>query len=339
MGRLERIGVADFDAVVPQQVAVETDVARAAGAKGALPTTPARSGLLDLGWIRVNIPIVGVADKLGLKRRGKSALCCFHNDRTPSLSFHRNRFRCHALSCGRRGNVLDLIVGFFGCDLRGALNWLLAQGYEIPMRDPEARRRWKLGRAGVGGVGIDAVAQSGLLGQLAKPAALILSTLCGLADPTTGQVEMSYAGLMKRSGIQNRGRMSGGLQALRRLGLLEWRRGRSPGGFRTPSLYALSVDASTCQLAVEKLQDAFDGAPVGTVNSRRSSDGGTAVLTLGKARSDLFKKSKSAEPCRREGGQDRTAPNAQKSARPVEKEAASRRRVRHPGFGDWRRLP
>ncbi len=239
--------------------------------------------------------------------------------------------------------MIDLVMGLLCCDVGGALDWLNLEYPDIPLADAEARRRWTPGRVGVGGVGIDAVAQSGLLGQLAKPAALILSTLCGLTDPDAGELEISYAGLMRRSGIKNRARMSDGLKLLRRLDLLSWGRGKSPGGWRTPSTYTLRVDAMSCRLAVEKLSmSAVHGSPVGTVKTARSSDGGTAGSTRGKPASDVFAKEKKRSRLRRKGDSRPEPPPAGKDGDDAVEKATPpaprrrRRRVRHPGFSAGR---
>ena len=44
--------------------------------------------------------------------RGGRALCPFHDDRHPSMSFRRGYFRCW--SCGERGSAIDLTAGLFG---------------------------------------------------------------------------------------------------------------------------------------------------------------------------------------------------------------------------------
>lgn len=58
-----------------------------------------------------NLPIEGVAERLGLEVSARhTALCPFHNDHHPSLSFNvrKNSFRC--FSCGAHGDVIDLAI-------------------------------------------------------------------------------------------------------------------------------------------------------------------------------------------------------------------------------------
>lgn len=354
MNALKKVSAEELDALLPKQAA-DADAAPApekpAKLAPALPATAAQSGLLDLGFIRTKISILEIADKLGLKRRGRSALCVFHLDRQPSMSFYKNRFHCHSGTCGARGGVLDLVVEVLGCDLRGALSWLVAQGYAIPMLEPEARRRWRGGRAGVGSVSIDALVQSGLLGRLSKAEGLILCALCGLSDPTTQKLEISWTGLMRRSGIKWRGQISQALKVLRRLGLLHWERGKLPGGWRAPSTYSLTVDLTSCGLAVEKLlASTFDGTSTCTVRRDQSTTRCTTSITSGKPPGSFLGKAKKKSRLWREVDPGPKSPPAKKDARdtvenarpdggdealPVAAPPARRRRarkVRHPGF-------
>jgi hypothetical protein len=81
---------------------------------------------LDLGYIRRHIPITEIARELDIEIFGSRARCWRprahqNGDRTPSVSFYRNRFKCHCCD-ERSGSVIDLVVSVVGCDLRGALD-------------------------------------------------------------------------------------------------------------------------------------------------------------------------------------------------------------------------
>lgn len=54
---------------------------------------------------------------VGPIQRGK-ALCIWHNDRHPSLSFKGTFCKCFA--CGGGGSAIDVVMRLFGLDLRGA---------------------------------------------------------------------------------------------------------------------------------------------------------------------------------------------------------------------------
>ena len=70
------------------------------------------------------LPIEGVAERLGLTVKRHKALCPFHNDHEPSLSFKvsKNTYRCFV--CGASGGPIDLVMKFLGKDFLDACRWL-----------------------------------------------------------------------------------------------------------------------------------------------------------------------------------------------------------------------
>ncbi len=71
-----------------------------------------------------DLPIEGVAERLGLQVKKHKALCPFHDDHHASLSFKvsRNTFRCFV--CGASGGTIDLTMKVLGKDFREACRWL-----------------------------------------------------------------------------------------------------------------------------------------------------------------------------------------------------------------------
>ena len=69
-------------------------------------------------------PIEEVAGRLGMTVVRHTALCPFHNDKNPSLHFHRgkNRFKCFA--CGASGDVVDLVMKYNNVGFKEAVEWL-----------------------------------------------------------------------------------------------------------------------------------------------------------------------------------------------------------------------
>ena len=63
-----------------------------------------------------------VAQRLGLTVKRHKALCPFHDDHTPSLTFKKNKFRCW--SCGASGDAISLVMRFLNKDFRDACRWL-----------------------------------------------------------------------------------------------------------------------------------------------------------------------------------------------------------------------
>jgi len=63
-----------------------------------------------------------VAQRLGIKVQHHKALCCFHSDHTPSLTFKKNKFKCW--SCGESGDSISFVMKVLGKDFLDACRWL-----------------------------------------------------------------------------------------------------------------------------------------------------------------------------------------------------------------------
>ena len=70
------------------------------------------------------LPIEGVAQRLGLRVVRHKSLCPFHDDHHASLSFsvRRNSFRCFV--CGASGGTIDLVMRHLNLGFREACKWL-----------------------------------------------------------------------------------------------------------------------------------------------------------------------------------------------------------------------
>ncbi len=77
-----------------------------------------------------DLPIESVADALGLEVRRHKALCPFHDDSHPSLTFStsRNRYRCYV--CGARGGTIDLVMNYGKLSFYDACLWL-AKAFDV----------------------------------------------------------------------------------------------------------------------------------------------------------------------------------------------------------------
>ncbi len=71
-----------------------------------------------------DLPIEGVAERLGLQVRMHKCLCPFHDDHHASLSFKvsKNTYRCFV--CGESGGPIDLVMKYLRKDFREACRWL-----------------------------------------------------------------------------------------------------------------------------------------------------------------------------------------------------------------------
>ena len=75
-----------------------------------------------------DLPIEGVAERLGLRVERHKALCPFHDDHHASLTFspRRNSYRCFA--CGASGGSIDLVMHRLGLGFVDACRWLADGG-------------------------------------------------------------------------------------------------------------------------------------------------------------------------------------------------------------------
>ena len=76
-------------------------------------------------------PIEEVAKRLGMRVVRHTALCPFHNDKNPSLHFHRgkNRYKCFA--CGASGDVVDLVMRYNNVGFKEAVAEILEKKGEM----------------------------------------------------------------------------------------------------------------------------------------------------------------------------------------------------------------
>ena len=87
-----------------------------------------------------HIDIEQLAEALAMHPLRGKALCPFHDDSRPSLSFSRktNRFRCWA--CGATGDVIDLTMQVLHLDFPSAVRWV-AQTFAIDIPEDRACHR------------------------------------------------------------------------------------------------------------------------------------------------------------------------------------------------------
>ena len=71
-----------------------------------------------------DLPIEGVAERLGMRVVRHKCLCPFHDDHHASLSFKvsKNTFRCFV--CGASGGTIDLVMKYLNKDFKEACRWL-----------------------------------------------------------------------------------------------------------------------------------------------------------------------------------------------------------------------
>ena len=71
-----------------------------------------------------DLPIEGVAERLGLEVRRHKSLCPFHDDSRPSLTFNtrKNTYKCYV--CEAHGGTIDLVMHHLNKNFAEACKWL-----------------------------------------------------------------------------------------------------------------------------------------------------------------------------------------------------------------------
>ena len=69
-----------------------------------------------------SLPCEGVAQRLGLVVRQHKALCPFHDDHTPSMTFKKGKWKCW--SCGEGGDTISLVQKVLNKNFPEACRWL-----------------------------------------------------------------------------------------------------------------------------------------------------------------------------------------------------------------------
>ena len=85
-----------------------------------------------------DLPIEGVAERLGLQVRMHKCLCPFHDDHHASMSFkvNKNTYRCFV--CGESGGPIDLVMKYLRKDFLDACRWLSLTPDPSPKRKGSA---------------------------------------------------------------------------------------------------------------------------------------------------------------------------------------------------------
>jgi len=90
-----------------------------------------------------DLPIEGVAERLGLHVTKHKCLCPFHDDHHASLSFSVRSNRYHCFSCGATGGNIDLVMHCLNKGFVDACRWL-ADANNVILMSEEQKENSKL---------------------------------------------------------------------------------------------------------------------------------------------------------------------------------------------------
>ena len=185
----------------------------------------------DMAYIRHRIPIAEVASALGIRMAGRNVAHCWrvgshqNGDRTASLSFHRNRAKCHGCDADSM-SVIDLVIKHEEFEpsfaLREATAWICAR-WPVPTIAKNAKlsrpERWATSPVGLSSFPLEMFVRSGVWAALDDAGRAILPVLFCFAE--NGEVSISYRGLARYSGKASDTTIAKVLQRFAQIGLLQ----------------------------------------------------------------------------------------------------------------------
>lgn len=84
----------------------------------------------DLESIKRDYSIVEIARRLGIEvHSDNKAICPFHNDKNPSLSFNTKENYYHCFSCNAGGDNIRLVMEYLKCDFRRAVEFITGESF------------------------------------------------------------------------------------------------------------------------------------------------------------------------------------------------------------------
>jgi hypothetical protein len=212
------------------------------------------SGLPDINYIKKHVSILEVARALSLpiaEKRGAtwSVAHCFrpenhkNSDSTPSLNFQtkKNKFTCFVCDSERLRSNIDLVMEIEKISFRAAAEWI-AQRWPVPRIEKKRVKDWDY-RAGVTEFSRpEDLVKAGLLPHFKDSEVRLFIILRDLRD-TNDCCSLSYAALMRLSGIGSSRTVSRAIRRFEQMGLLQPKRGWEKGtGRRSQNQYMFTFN-------------------------------------------------------------------------------------------------
>lgn len=207
----------------------------------------------DISWIKKNVPVMEVAKTLGMRIRRGRARCWRpenhrNSDADPSVRFHERRNRVRCFVCDMRGghSCVDLVIGVLSMDVGSAVRWI-AERFTVPNIKPGRPVGHRAAepapyRVGTHGSDFEVLVKSGMWGQLSPAERSILQPLREFRDPDSGLTQLSYAAIMRYSGVGSSASVSQALKQLARRHAIEIHQGVRFGLTRRCSAYRVTLD-------------------------------------------------------------------------------------------------
>jgi hypothetical protein len=220
-----------------------------------------RQTLPDMVYCRRKIPIADVAEALGIRLAGHTSAHCWreghqNGDRTPSMSFKRNRARCFVCDSDWMSTI-DLVIKYQELDprsgLKQAVSWL-ADRWPVPSIAKNTklarRERWATSPVGISSFPLEDFIRSGIWAALDDAGRALLAVMFCFAKQ--GQVSVSYAGLRRYTGKASNATIAKAFQQLKQFGILE-ALPKVGNNFRDAGRYRFTLDSPKFQAALSEV--------------------------------------------------------------------------------------
>lgn len=216
------------------------------------------SQIPDVEYIKAKVPIMAVADALGIRIAGKFQAHCWRleahrrGDAGPSFRFHKktNKGRCFVCDAHIMSNI-DLVMLYRTLEFREAVAWI-AGTFPVPdiPRGAHVKKRkdWSPQFRASDADGVIALLIRGHLWRDLSPAEQsILAVLENFKDESTGYCRISYVGIMHYSGVNSSATVAAALKHFRQMGLLENVSPNVAGALRPSGKYRFTPDNNEFQ--------------------------------------------------------------------------------------------
>lgn len=88
--------------------------------------------------IKSSVTLSEICEKYGIELdRNGFAVCPFHTEKTPSLKVYKNDKGFYCFGCGKGGDIIAFVQGYFGLDYKGAVSKL---NYDFSLNLPIDRK-------------------------------------------------------------------------------------------------------------------------------------------------------------------------------------------------------